>query len=216
MIGVTVLADGQPAAITDIDGNFSIANVKPTTVFKLTYVGYVDQQITVGNKTTFNVTMKEDKQSLDEVVVVGYGTMKKSDLTGSIASVDTEKLNAKGATSIVENLQGSVPGVNITQSSSRAGGGFDIEIRGKSTFGGNKTPLYVVDGIICEDINFLNPQDIERIDILKDASSTAIYGSRATNGVVIVTTKGAKEQGGKAQQPTITYDGYYGSVMRMP
>ena len=218
MIGVTGLADGQPAAITDIDGNFSIANVKPTTVIKLTYVGYVDQQITVGNKTTFNVTMKEDKQSLDEVVVVGYGTMKKSDLTGSIASVDTEKLNAKGATSIVENLQGSVPGVNITQSSSRAGGGFDIEIRGKSTFGGNKTPLYVVDGIICEDINFLNPQDIERIDILKDASSTAIYGSRATNGVVIVTTKGAKEQGGKAQQPTITYDGYYGitKAVRMP
>lgn len=218
MIGVTVLADGQPAAITDIDGNFTIANAKPSTVLKITYVGYVDQQVKVGNKTSFNFVMAEDNKALDEVVVVGYGAMKKSDLTGSIASVDTEKLNAKGATSIVENLQGSVPGVSITQNSSRAGGGFDIEIRGKSTFGSNKTPLYVVDGVICDDINFLNPQDIERIDILKDASSTAIYGSRATNGVVIVTTKSAKGQGGKNSKPTISYDGYYGitKAVRMP
>lgn len=142
----------------------------------------------------------------------------KSDLTGAISSVSTEKLNAKGATTVMENLQGSVPGVNITQSSSRAGGGFDIEIRGKSTLGSNKNPLYVVDGVICDDINFLNPQDIERIDILKDASSTAIYGSRATNGVVIVTTKSAKEQGKKYAKPVIAYEGYYGitKAVRLP
>lgn len=218
LIGVTVLMDGQPAAITDLDGNFTIENAKSSSVIKVTYVGYMDQQITVGNKTNVDFTMKEDDQSLDEVVVVGYGTMKKSDLTGAIASVDTEKLNAKGATSIAENLQGSVPGVNITQNSSRAGGGFDIEIRGKSTFGSNNTPLFVVDGIITDNIDFLNPQDIEKIDILKDASSTAIYGSRATNGVVIVTTKSAKEQGKKYSKPTVSYDGYYGitKAVRMP
>ncbi len=218
MIGVTVFAGGKAGAITDMEGKFTLNNVSPQTVLKITYIGYVEQNIKVGEKTQVNVVMKEDSNTLSDVVVVGYGTMKKSDLTGAIASVNTDKLNAKGATTVMENLQGSVPGVNITQTSSRAGGGFNIEIRGQSTLGSNKSPLYVVDGIICDDINFLNPQDIERIDILKDASSTAIYGSRATNGVVIVSTKSAKEQGGKASKPTISYDGYYGvtKAARMP
>ncbi|WP_176759757.1 SusC/RagA family TonB-linked outer membrane protein [Segatella bryantii] len=218
MIGVTINMDGKPAAITDIDGNFSIPNAKPSSKITVSYVGYKNQTVTVGNQTNFVFTLKEDNETLNEVVVVGYGTMKKSDLTGSISSVGTEKLNAKGATSIIENLQGATPGVNITQNSSRAGGGFDIEIRGKSTLGSNKTPLYVVDGIITDNIDFLNPQDIERIDILKDASSTAIYGSRATNGVVIVTTKGAQSEGAKNLKPTISYEGYYGitKTTRMP
>ena len=218
LIGVTVFVDGKPGSITDIDGNFSIPNASPSSKVKVSYIGYKDQTLTLGNSSKVNIVLQEDNAQLDEVVVVGYGSMKKKDLTGAISSVDTEKLNAKGATTVMENLQGATPGVNITQSSSRAGGGFDIEIRGKSTLGSNKSPLYVVDGVICDDIDWLNPQDIERIDILKDASSTAIYGSRATNGVVIVSTKSAKEQGGKASKPTISYDGYYGitKAVRMP
>ncbi len=217
MIGVTVLLDGQPAAITDLDGNFSITNAKPSSVIKVTYIGYVDQQVTVGNKTNLDITLNEDNQQLNEVVVVGYGTMKKSDLTGSISSVNTEQLNAKGAASVMGNLQGNNPGVNITQTSGRSGDNFNIEIRGKSSINSDTTPLYVVDGVICGDINFLNPQDIERIDVLKDASSTAIYGSRATAGVVVVTTKGGVHVS-KEQKPTISYDGYYGwsKVARMP
>ncbi len=217
MIGVTVLLDGQPAAITDFDGNFSITNAKPSSVIKVTYIGYVDQQVTVGNKTHLDITLNEDNQQLNEVVVVGYGTMKKSDLTGSISSVNTEQLNAKGAASVMGNLQGNNPGVNITQSSGRAGGDFNIEIRGKSSIESNTTPLFIVDGVMCDDINFLNPQDIERIDVLKDASSTAIYGSRATAGVIIVTTRGGLSIN-KEQKPTISYDGYYGwsKVVRMP
>ena len=208
MIGVTVLLNGQAAAVTDIDGNFTI-KAEPKDVVKVSYIGYTDQEITVGNKTSLDIVLQEDSQTLNEVVVVGYGTMKKSDLTGSISSVDTEKLNAKGAASVMGNLQGANPGVNITQTSGRAGGDFNIEIRGKSSINGDTKPLYVVDGVMCDDINFLNPQDIERIDVLKDASSTAIYGSRATAGVVMVTTKSGAGVS-KEQKPTISYDGYWG------
>ena len=219
MIGVTVLLNGQAAAVTDIDGNFSI-KAEPKDVVKVSYIGYTDQQITVGNKTSLDIVLQEDSQTLNEVVVVGYGTMKKSDLTGSVSSVDTEKLNAKGAASVMGNLQGANPGVNITQSSGRAGSDFNIEIRGKSSINRETTPLYVVDGVICSDIQWLNPQDIERIDVLKDASSTAIYGSRATAGVVMVTTKSGTtvKDSFKESKPTISYDGYYGWVKtaRMP
>ena len=163
--------------------------------------------------------LQEDNAQLDEVVVVGYGTMKKSDLTGSIASTDGSKLAAKGTTNAMEALQGSVPGAQITQSTGRAGSDFNIQIRGKSSIQGTSKPLYVVDGVICDDIGFLNPQDIERMDILKDASSTAIYGSRATAGVVIVTTKSGSSLGTKDEgKVSISYDGYYGvsKIARMP
>ena len=217
MIGVTILADGKPAAVTDFDGNFAIQNVSSSTKIKISYVGYKDQEFTVGNQSQFNITLAEDAQTLNEVVVVGYGTMKKSDLTGSVSSVNTEQLNAKGAPSVLGNLQGSNPGVNITQIGGRANNGFNIEIRGKSSMNSSTTPLYVVDGVMCDDIDWLNPQDIERIDVLKDASSTAIYGSRATAGVIMVTTKGGLNVK-KEQKPTINYDGYYGwsKIARMP
>ena len=219
MIGVTVLLNGQAAAVTDIDGNFTI-KAEPKDVVKVSYIGYTDQEITVGNKTSLDIVLQEDSQTLNEVVVVGYGTMKKSDLTGSVSSVNTEQLNAKGAASVMGNLQGANPGVNITQSSGRAGSDFNIEIRGKSSINRETTPLYVVDGVICSDIQWLNPQDIERIDVLKDASSTAIYGSRATAGVVMVTTKSGTtvKDSFKESKPTISYDGYYGWVKtaRMP
>lgn len=218
VIGASVLEQGtKNGTVTDFNGNFTLKLTGKKAIV-ISYIGMKTQTVNIAGKTSVEVTLEDDNTTLQDVVVVGYGTMKKSDLTGAISSVSTEKLNAKGATTVMENLQGSVPGVNITQSSSRAGGGFDIEIRGKSTLGSNKNPLYVVDGVICDDINFLNPQDIERIDILKDASSTAIYGSRATNGVVIVTTKSAKEQGKKYAKPVIAYEGYYGitKAVRLP
>lgn len=218
VIGASVVEqDTKNGGITDFDGNFTIkltAN-KPIVV---SYIGMVTQTVDAKGKSSISIVLQEDATTLQDVVVVGYGTMKKSDLTGSISSVDTEKLNAKGATSVMGNLQGLSPGVNISQTSSRAGGGFNIEIRGKSSLGDNNAPLFVVDGVICDDIDWLNPQDVEKIDVLKDASSTAIYGSRATNGVVIVSTKSAKTQGGKATKPTISYDGYVGwtKIARKP
>lgn len=218
LIGVTVFVDGKPGSITDIDGNFSIPNASPSSKVKVSYIGYKEQTVTLGNSSNLSIVLQEDNAQLDEVVVVGYGTIKKNDLTGSVSSIDTEKLNAKGASSVIENLQGSVPGVSITQSSGRVGGGFDIEIRGKSSTNSDTKPIYVIDGVICDDMDFLNPQDIERIDVLKDASSTAIYGSRATAGVVMVTTKGGASIKHGKEKAHISYDGYYGisKVARMP
>lgn len=217
VIGANVLVVGTTnGVITDIDGNFTLQDVPADAKLQISFIGYVQQIITVGNQTHLKVVLKEDAQALDEVVVVGYGIQKKSDLTGSIGSVDNAKLAGKGATTVMESLQGQVAGVDISQSSSRVGESFNISIRGKSTLGSSTSPLFVVDGVVCDDINFLNPADIEKIDILKDASSTAIYGSRATNGVVIVTTKQAKV--GQEMKVSVTYDGYVGykTVARMP
>lgn len=216
VIGANVLEVGTTnGVITDIDGNFKL-NVQPNAKIQVSFIGYITQTLAVGTQNNIKVTLKEDAQALDEVVVVGYGVQKKSDLTGSVGSVDNEKLAAKGASTVMESLQGQVAGVDISQSSSRVGESFNISIRGKSTLGGSTSPLFVVDGVICDDINFLNPSDIEKIDILKDASSTAIYGSRATNGVVIVTTKQAKT--GEEMKVSVSYDGYVGykTVARMP
>ena len=216
VIGATVMEKGtKNATVTDFDGNFTI-NMGDSKVLVISYIGMQTQEVNVAGKSSVNVVLKEDATTLQDVVVVGYGTMKKTDLTGSVSSVNTEQLNAKGAPSVLGNLQGSNPGVNITQSSGR-GGSYNIEIRGKSSINSSTTPLYVVYGVMCDDIDWLNPQDIERIDILKDASSTAIYGSRATAGVVMVTTKGGTTVK-RDQKPTISYDGYYGwsKKVRMP
>lgn len=217
VIGATVLEKGtQNATVTDFEGNFTI-KMGSGKVLTISFIGMQSQDVNVAGKDNIKVVLKEDANVLQDVVVVGYGTMKKTDLTGSVSSVNTEQLNAKGAPSVLGNLQGANPGVNITQSSGRTNGGYNIEIRGKSSINSSTSPLYVVDGVMCGDIDWLNPQDIERIDILKDASSTAIYGSRATAGVVMVTTKGGLNVK-KEQKPTISYDGYYGwsKVARMP
>ena len=217
VIGATVMEKGtKNATVTDFDGNFTI-KLGNGKVLTISYIGMQTQDVNVAGKSSVNVILKEDATTLQDVVVVGYGTMKKQDLTGSVSSVNTEQLNAKGAPTVLANLQGSNPGVNITQTSGR-GGSYNIEIRGKSSINSNTTPLYVVDGVMCDDIDWLNPQDIERIDILKDASSTAIYGSRATAGVVMVTTKSGTTVNKQASKPTISYDGYYGwsKTARMP
>lgn len=217
VIGASVLEQGtKNGTVTDFNGNFTLKLTGKKAIV-ISYIGMKTQTVNVAGKTSVEVTLEDDETTLQDVVVVGYGTVKKTDLTGSVSSVNTEQLNAKGAPSVLGNLQGSNPGVNITQSSGRAGGDFNIEIRGKSSINSDTKPLYVVDGVMCSDIQWLNPQDIERIDILKDASSTAIYGSRATAGVVMVTTKGGLSIK-KDQKPTISYDGYYGvtNTARMP
>ena len=216
VIGATVTEKGtKNATVTDFDGNFTI-KLESGKVITISYIGMQSQDVNVAGKSSVNIVLKEDATTLQDIVVVGYGTMKKQDLTGSVSSVNTEQLNAKGAPSVLGNLQGSNPGVNITQTSGR-GGSYNIEIRGRSSINGDTTPLYVVDGVMCDDIDWLNPQDIDRIDILKDASSTAIYGSRATAGVVMVTTKGGTTVK-RDLKPTISYDGYYGwsQTARMP
>lgn len=216
--GVTVIIKGSTSGtVTDVNGQYSLSNVAASATLIFSFVGMKSQEIAVMGKNSINIVLLEEDRRLDEVVVVGYGTMKKSDLTGSVGSVSAEKLAARGTTRLEDALQGSVPGVNITQSSSRAGGSFNIQIRGQASINKETSPLYVIDGVVSETMDFLNPEDIERVDILKDASSTAIYGSRASAGVVMITTKGSKGAA-KAQKATISYDGYYGisDITRMP
>lgn len=218
LIGVTVMVAGSSnGTATDLDGNYELKNVPAKGKLTFSYIGYDTKTEDVKGRTQINVTMIEDSQSLDELVVVGYGQIKKADLTGSVSTVDTQQLNAKGQASVLESLQGSVPGVSITKATGRTNGDINIEIRGKSSINSDVTPLYVVDGVQTSDISFLNPQDIERIDILKDASSTAIYGSRASAGVVMITTKSGANVS-KGTKATISYDGYYGisHAARMP
>ena len=208
IIGASVMIKGtSTGSVTDIDGNFNIPKVDAGTTLEISYIGYKTQSIKVGNQTKISVKLVPEDQQIDEIVVVGYGVVKKSDLTGSVGSVKSETIAKKGSTSVMESLQGQVAGVNISQSSSRAGDGFNIQIRGKSSMNEDSKPLYVIDGVVCDNMDFLNPMDIEKVDVLKDASSTAIYGSRATNGVVMITTKKGDSAGAKT---TVSYDGYYG------
>jgi TonB-linked SusC/RagA family outer membrane protein len=216
VIGATVIAQGNNnGTITDMDGNFSLAVAEKSKTLVISYIGMETSEVAITGNSV-NVVLQESSIALNEVVAIGYGTVKKSDLTGAISSVNSAKITEAGRTSVLNTLQGSVPGVQIQQNSSRAGAAINIIIRGQNSMSGNATPLYVVDGIVTTNIDFLNPQDIEKIDILKDASSAAIYGSRGSNGVVIVQTKSGKStQGSKT---SISYDGYYGVTQkaRMP
>lgn len=210
LIGVTVMVDGSSnGTATDLDGNYSLKGVPSKGKLVFSYIGYAQQTVEVKGRTRIDIKMSEDSKALDELVVVGYGQIKKADLTGSVSVVDAGEITAKGSASVLEAMQGAVPGVNITKATGRTNGDITIEIRGKSSINSKTTPLYVVDGILTDDIAFLNPQDIERVDILKDASSTAIYGSRATAGVVMVTTKSGANVS-KGTKAKISYDGYYG------
>lgn len=191
VIGASVLEKGTTnGVITDIDGNFELA-VSPNGTLQISYVGFQAQEIPVNNQTSFKVTLKEDTEMLDEVIVVGYGTMKKSDMTGAISSVDTEELVKRTTTNPAEALQGKIAGVNIMKAGGNAGAGVSVKIRGVKSFGDNE-PLYIIDGF-PGDINNVNPVDIESMEILKDGAAAAIYGSVAANGVVIITTKNGKK-----------------------
>ena len=209
LIGATVKVKGTTVGTTtDIDGNYTI-KVDANGTLQFSYMGYegVDRQ--VKGQSTINVVMDPQQDLLDEVVVVGYGTVKKSDLTGSVASVNADKLNKTPAASLSNALQGQVAGVTVNSLTGRPGAGAEVRIRGVGTVNGS-SPIYVVDGVIADDINFLSPNDIEHIEVLKDASATAIYGARGANGVIIVTTKT-----GSLSQPThITFNGYIGFQQR--
>jgi TonB-linked SusC/RagA family outer membrane protein len=213
--GVTVLEKGTSnGAVTDSDGKFSMT-VSENASLVFSFVGMKSSEVLVGDQTYIEVSLELDVTQLGEVVVVGYGTVKKQDLTGAVALIDNEQITKRATVGTIEALQGQVPGVDISSATGRAGSGFNIQIRGVQSLAGGQ-PLYVVDGVIVPDgIDFLNPQDIQRIDILKDASSTAIYGSRGAYGVVLVTTKGGTSQ---KQKAVISYDGYYGvrKTARMP
>ena len=197
MIGVTVAADKGKGAVTGLDGSFTLPNVSPSTVLKISYVGYKPQSVKVGNKSSFEIVMEEDNTTLEDVVVIGYGTMKRKDLTGSVASVTGETLTKVPVATVAEALQGKLGGVNITAQDGRPGAEMAIRVRGGGSITQSNDPLFIVDGIAVSSIDDIPADLIESIDVLKDASSTAIYGARGANGVILVTTKQAKE--GKAQ-----------------
>jgi len=198
--GVSVVLEGTvQGTITDIDGNYALAVPSNEAKLQFSYIGMLTQQITVGDQTVINVVMKPDVIGVEEVVVVGYGTRMKEELTGAISTVSADKLETTSETSVVNRLQGQVSGVTVTNAN-RPGGEATIRIRGVGTIN-NSNPLYVIDGVPAGPGNNISPSDIESISILKDASSAAIYGTRGANGVVIITTKRGKEN----QKPSINF-----------
>ncbi len=196
--GVSVVVKGTTTGITtDMDGNFTLKIPSSAKTLLFSFMGMQTQEIQIAGKTTFNITMKEETVGLDEVIVVGYGTQKKRDVTGAITSIDNKMIEKRQAVNIYDVLQGEAPGVLVVSNSGAPGDDNTIRIRGTSTFEGGVNPLYVVDGVPLSDISSINPNDIKSMEILKDAASAAIYGSRSANGVIIITTKTGEE--GKAK-----------------
>ena len=194
VIGANVVEKGTiNGAVTDVDGKYTL-QVSEGSLLVVSYIGYVDKEIQVGSHAVVDVLLAEDMQALDEVVVVGYGVVRKSDLTGSVSRVSSEKLNNLPVSSIDKALQGRAAGVQISSLNGAPGAGASVRIRGGNSISANNEPLYVIDGFIGGgDLNSLNPSDIESIEILKDAAATSIYGSRGANGVIMITTKKGKE-----------------------
>ena len=202
LIGATVQVKGETTgAAADLDGNFTLKAKKNATLV-VSYIGYLTQEVRLQGKTQVTIQLIPDSKTLDEVVVVGYGTMKKSDLTGSVASVAAKDIEGYQTSSVAGALGGQIAGVQITSTDGTPGAGFNISIRGVGTLTGDASPLYIVDGFEVSDIDYLSNSDIESIEVLKDASSSAIYGARAANGVVLITTKSAK-----VGKTTVTYNG---------
>lgn len=205
--GVNVTVSGTNiGTTTDFDGNYTITVPDPGQTLIFSFLGFATQEVEVGERSVINVSLAEDQQALDEVVVVGYGQQSREELIGSVSQISTEDIADRPVTQIRNALAGQMPGVTVTQRSGRPGvASGSIMIRGVGSFGANPSALFIVDGIPVDNINDINPNDVENISVLKDASSAAIYGSRAANGVVIVTTKS-----GKSGAPKVSYDGYLG------
>lgn len=205
MIGVSVLVKGTTiGTVTDFDGNYTLEVPSGKNILEISYIGYKTKEITIGNNSLINIKMEPDTQALDEVVVIGYGTVKKRDLTGAVASMKNEDVTVAPTSNVMEALQGKIAGMDIVKSSGQVGEDVSILLRGLRSIYGSNEPLFIIDGIPGS-YSQVNPSDIESVDVLKDASSTAIYGSAGANGVVIITTKRGKE--GKA---TVNFDAYYG------
>lgn len=224
IIGANVVEKGTAnGTITDLDGRF-VLEISASATLQISYIGYNTKELAAGNRNELAIQLSEDAQNLDEVVVVGYGTVRKKDVTGSVSTIGQDDFNVGIVTSPTEMMQGRIPGVNITANGGEPGAGTSVRIRGSNSIRSGQEPLYVVDGVPLETndtqpggatvdgigasstknpLNFLNPDDIESIDVLKDASATAIYGSRGANGVIIVTTKKGKEGA-----PKVSYSGY--------
>lgn len=202
--GVNIVIKGSSiGTVTDIEGNYSIP-ATPEDILMVSFIGYESQAIKVGNSTTLNIQLVEEVSQLDEIVVIGYGTQQKKLVTGATVQIKGDELTQRNTTTAVQALQGQTAGVNITAISGQPGSALKVTIRGLGTIG-NSSPLYMVDGVQTGDISYLNPADIESVDVLKDAASAAIYGSQGANGVVLITTKR-----GKAGQSHITFDAFYG------
>ncbi|GJM62787.1 SusC/RagA family TonB-linked outer membrane protein [Persicobacter diffluens] len=204
IIGVNVVEKGTTnGTITDFDGNYQF-QVSSGATITASFIGYTTEEMVVGNQSKIDFVLQEDVEELEEVIVIGYGVQKKSVVTGSIASIKAEEISATPAPNISQALQGRSPGVTVSNASGQPGAGINVRVRGVGTTG-NAQPLYIVDGMQVDDISFLNPTDIESMEVLKDAASGAIYGSRAANGVVLISTK--KGQKGRL---VLSYDGYMG------
>ncbi len=205
IIGANVLIQGTSQGVTtNIDGNFSLSAVPESAVLHITFIGYAAQDIAVKGQTNIQVTLTEEQDLLDEVVVIGYGVQKKRDLTGAITSIKPEDITIAPTSNAMEALQGKVAGLDITKTSGQAGSGVNLQLRGNRSITADGAPLFLIDGL-PGDYSTLNPNDIESIEVLKDASSTAIYGSRGANGIIIITTKNAKEN--KSQ---VNFNSYLG------
>ena len=202
LIGVSVTYGNAQGTVTDFDGKFSL-NAPEGTSIKVSYVGFKTQ--TLKGSANMNITLEEDNTTLEDVVVIGYGTMKRKDLTGAVASVSGDKLAANPVANVAQALQGQLPGVSVTSQDGRPGATMAIRVRGGGSITQTNDPLYIVDGIQVSDINDIPADNIESIDVLKDAASTAIYGARGANGVILVTTKGSKGDG----KATVKYNMYY-------
>ena len=190
--GANIIVKGTTNGnITDMDGKFTLENVPANATLVISYIGFTPQEIRVGNQTTFNITLQEDSEALDEVIVVGYGVMKKKDLTGAVAAVKGDDLAARKTTQLSTALQGAASGVTVTRSGGDPGATASIKVRGVTTIG-ETSPLVIVDGV-PGDINQVSPDDVESMSVLKDAASASIYGSRAAAGVIVITTKRAKQ-----------------------
>lgn len=212
--GASIVEEGTNSGTSsDANGLFSITVTKPTSKLTISYIGYLPQTLSINGKSVVNVVLEEDLKNLSEVVVIGYGTVKKRDLTGTVTSIKSEDIKQVPAQNPLESIQGKVAGVDIQRSSGSASSGVSITIRGNRSIGAGNRPLYIIDGVQASEIDNLNPNDIESIEFLKDASSTAIYGWQGANGIVIVTTKK-----GISGKPRITFNTYYGvsQVSRYP
>ncbi|WP_207420362.1 SusC/RagA family TonB-linked outer membrane protein [Desertivirga brevis] len=212
LIGVTIKEKGsKTGASTDVNGNFKLQVSSASSILVISYIGYKTLEYPLNSRTTLSIILDEDSKSLDEVVVVGYGTQKKSDFTGAVSSVTSKTISETPVASAAQAIQGRVAGVDVTNNSGRPGDAATIRIRGNRSITAGNNPLYVIDGIpMSGSINTVNPADIESMEILKDASATAIYGSRGANGVILITTKR-----GTGDRPVISYDPYYGFTDRI-
>ena len=202
LIGVSVTYGNGQGTVTDIDGNFSV-NAPAGSTIKFSYVGYKAATQKAG--ANMNVTLEEDNTTLEDVVVIGYGTMKRRDLTGAVASVTGETLAKNPVSNIAQALQGQLPGVSVVSQDGRPGATTQIRVRGGGSITQSNDPLYIVDGVQVSDISDIPADNIESIDVLKDAASTAIYGARGANGVILITTKGSKGDG----KTKVQYNMYY-------